>query len=45
MKAPKLKKKNYRLCCLISNKKLGRLSKLSKSGDIEKLEKALKKLK
>ncbi len=40
----KTKKKNYRLCCLIANKKLGRLGKLAKDKDLKKLSEALRKL-
>ena len=39
------KKKNYRLCCLIANKRLSRIGKAVQSGDVGRLDKALSKLK
>ena len=43
MKA-KLRKKNYRLCCIIASRKLGRIGKLAKGGDFKRLDAALDKL-
>jgi hypothetical protein len=37
------KKKNYRLCCIIANRKLSRIGKFAKS-DAKKLDRELTKL-